>query len=1408
MPSLKKWANWGLIYKDFKLSDLLEKKEVEQLIDLYDVIADKHRIVIDFAVLSKYPITKETLSSFLTCYYGVNDQKELQKTLSFLGMKDFFGDTFNIYRPKVAISPQLHHYVLMRLDKSLKKNKILTAFENVIKEYTSGKFKKDSFYEKYCSYDEKIAQFAHAQFTMALYFSNDHKKLINFQEQLGSEVCLNVLSDLVKDVSLSQGWLKEKPLFIQEYIMTIKLTRSFVEGTSQDTFSNILPYYESIREQSPQVNALMFYQAVLSGQADIVNAYTLKDNDPSVMWVVKGIAYAITNQSEKALDSFNEAIRFFKKTTKKRKLLLSVPETIFKFLLLIKQKADDMTFQGHINDERSRSLSLASIFQTLIDFHNGFLSDNWLSADDWLITEKHYNENSPMVYALIGLIGVWTEKIIVVQKNTPAFRDLFTIHKKLFPFVAKIFAEVLKKYALGTKETDLFLKENEHIPSMMDFLTFAPKWERQLNALDFVVSGIESNQLEPELKTPETILCFYLNPETIRVSITEQKFSEKTGKPLKEKDISIEYLFNNQHNLTYLTPEDKKIIASIKKEGSSRWSNNEYYIQRSEFLLALVNHPRVFHVAQRDMRLHFIHVFPELLVEDAGHNMYHVKLSVFSSEETVLLEKETPTLYRVIEFSKTWLPIAKVLGQDGMMIPKDKVESTEKLTKILKTAKTIVPVQSVIDVEDSESIEGDSTPYFHIFPLDQGLEINGYVRPFKDNGPYVRPGQGNSSVALKIDEKSIRAKRDFSLEKERMKKAINQSVRLKRDQDGSYSWAFSDPEESLEVLDELQQIQDKEDIAIEWPKGQKLTLSKRISSKNISLNIKEKADWFHFDGEIQIDDQVVINFKDLLDRLEGSRFIALDEKNYLCLTDHLKKQLQELKAFSDRKEGSIHKFGSFALEHLATEVGSLKVDKKWKETIKKMKDAEKSVPQLPRTLMADLRAYQKEGFEWISRLMAQGMGACLADDMGLGKTLQAISVMITKADKGPCLVIAPTSVCHNWVLEIKKFAPTLNPYLMSDILDADKRAEMINTLDHLDVMICSYTMLQQEEDLFASKTWEMIVVDEAQAIKNATTKRFKAIEKLSGNNRLALTGTPIENHAEDIWSLFQFMVPGLLGSIAQFRTRFLLDESGRAGLKSLMGKFILRRTKNVVLTELPARITKTVLIDMENEEIAFYEAMRQRALENLSENASGQSGQRRIHILAEMTKLRQACCHPKLAIEDSTVPSSKLRSFVRLVDDLLENNHQALVFSQYVRYLSLVREVLDQKKIPYQYLDGSTPASERKKQVQDFQEGKSPLFLLSLKAGGSGLNLTAADYVIHMDPWWNPAVEDQASDRAHRMGQTRPVTIYRLIMKNTIEEKIMALHESKRNLSAEFLDGTNVADKITEDELLDLIRRS
>lgn len=470
-----------------------------------------------------------------------------------------------------------------------------------------------------------------------------------------------------------------------------------------------------------------------------------------------------------------------------------------------------------------------------------------------------------------------------------------------------------------------------------------------------------------------------------------------------------------------------------------------------------------------------------------------------------------------------------------------------------------------------------------------------------------------------------------------------------------------------------------------------------------------------------------------------------------------------------------------------------------------MQNLQKHSPSLPVTLQAELRPYQIEGFQWLSRIAYWGMGACLADDMGLGKTIQALALILEHTEKGATLVVAPTSVCYNWINECNRFAPSLKVILHPK----ERNSEILRKLGPGQLLVTSYGLLHQEIELLSAISWQTVILDEAQVIKNAHTKRAQAAHQLCGSIKLILTGTPIENRLSELWNLFRFINPGLLGSYDSFSKRFVepieqhKDAAARQALKKIIFPFVLRRLKSQVLTDLPPRIEQTVLVPFDAEELAFYEALRQSALQKLMQIPSQEK--KRIHILAEITRLRRACCHPTLVAPEVKISSSKLKATEEIIDELRENRHRALIFSQFVGHLDKVKVLLEEKGISYQYLDGATAIQERQKRVTDFQNGQGDFFLISLKAGGTGINLTAADYVIHLDPWWNPAVEDQASDRAHRIGQTRPVTIYRLIMEGSIEEKMLRLHQEKKDLVNDLLDGTDLSGKLSDEELLAIL---
>ena len=529
----------------------------------------------------------------------------------------------------------------------------------------------------------------------------------------------------------------------------------------------------------------------------------------------------------------------------------------------------------------------------------------------------------------------------------------------------------------------------------------------------------------------------------------------------------------------------------------------------------------------------------------------------------------------------------------------------------------------------------------------------------------------------------------------------------------------------------------------------------------------------------------------------------------MALSEQLRRQLQAIEKMlvGRGKELKIATMNGMQLSALEEMGAKVKADEPFRQLMQRITEAGQMQFELPANIHAELRSYQQVGFQWMSRLAWWGAGACLADDMGLGKTLQAITLMQSRAAQGPQLVVMPTSLLHNWQSELSRFAPALSVKLLNP--QGANRLQMVTEAEAGDVILATYGLLVTEGELLSQPTWTTIVLDEAHTIKNRDTQTSKATMKLKANFRLMLTGTPLQNHLSEIWNLFQFANPGLLGSYQQFTDRFILpierdhDQERQRLLRRVLSPFLLRRTKDDVLNELPEKTEITLRVELSPEEQALYDNLRQQAIANLEEGSKSA-----LQTLAEITRLRQAACHPRLIDQKLPIKSSKTQAFLDLVDELRQSGHRALVFSQFTSHLALIREELDRLGIDYLYLDGSTSTTERNRLVRQFQTGSEPLFLISLKAGGLGLNLTAADYVIHLDPWWNPAIEDQASDRAHRIGQERPVTVYRLIAAGTIEEKILRLHQNKRSLADALLEDADMFSQISADDVIRLLRES
>ncbi len=944
------------------------------------------------------------------------------------------------------------------------------------------------------------------------------------------------------------------------------------------------------------------------------------------------------------------------------------------------------------------------------------------------------------------------------------------------------------------------------IQSFVATLRIEEPWQRSLHALIEITS--QADQARAPAADTRLIWLVGLHKDFLRLQPLEQKRGAR-GNWTKGRPVALSRLASGA-GLDNLTPQDQTLRQAVERE-VYRYYTPGYTLNMEKAIPALIGHPNLFLEDSPETPLEVVKGEPEVAVTQSGSQL-SIRFATPVATERHVIVKETPTRYKVIELTESHRRIAKILGSKGLKVPASAKE--EVLTAISGLSSHMLVHSSVGGTsKEAKEVQSDPTPHIHLLPSGSGFRFEIFVRPFGTGGPYLKPGTGAGSIFTEVDGTKLQTQRDRKREKELADAVETACPVLARLPESERQWVLDDPEDCLQALLDLKTLQDKGEAIVEWPEGEKLRVTREISFDQLRLKIRSKAHWLELSGDLQVDQDLVFDMRKLLELLQTSesRFVPLGEGQFLALTNELRKRLQDLDSYVERrgKEIRMHPLAAMALEDFTEKLSHLDADEGWKTRLLSIRNAQEIQPVLPSTLKAELRDYQVEGYVWLSRLAYLGIGACLADDMGLGKTIQALSVILARATEGPTLVVAPTSVCMNWITEARRFTPTLNPI----VFGGSQREELVKSLAAHDVLVCSYGLLQLEAELLSSRTWRTIVLDEAQAIKNITTKRSQAAMSLNGEFKLITTGTPIENHLSEFYTLFNFINPGLLGSLKRFNERFAIpierygNRESRKRLKKLVQPFILRRLKSQVLEELPPRTEVVLRVEMSPEEASFYEALRQRALETLERDRSP-VGQKHLKILAEITRLRQAACNPKLVFPDSPLASSKLQLFGEVVTELLESRHKALVFSQFVTHLQLIRGYLDQKGIDYRYLDGSTVPKERKQQVDDFQAGRGDLFLISLKAGGLGLNLTAADYVIHMDPWWNPAVEDQASDRAHRIGQQHPVTVYRLVTQGTIEEKIVQLHQDKRDLATSLLDGSDLSGKISAEELLRLIREA
>ncbi len=959
--------------------------------------------------------------------------------------------------------------------------------------------------------------------------------------------------------------------------------------------------------------------------------------------------------------------------------------------------------------------------------------------------------------------------------------------------------------------------------ALCDLITPKPDWERALDALERLAEEpLASGELARRV-------AWYVN--MVERSLERPALQELTASGWSRgRRVPLAQLYPLAAELP---AEDRAVLACTREPLEGK---REFLPEAFE---ALIGHPRVYNGARGGVRVEVVrgqcrvqtsdeHGFLAIHVEPAGARLGVNVLA--EGEARLAVYRVTPALQRVIDV----LPA-------GLRVPQ---QSAPQALRVLGKLSQGVEVSSKHLGADRQVV-ADPTPCLRISPHAGAWLVQAGVRPFGARGRFFLAGTGAANASLYTGGERLLCTRDLELERARLSLLINScptllehSLSALEEDEASNpgSWDLG-LEGLLQLLLELRESSERYEL--EWPESEAVRVRGKMTTQSLQATLRRRKGWYLASGTVQLEGQAPEAQQELeLGLLAGSvavaqgRFVRLPNGDYVALEERVRKVVAALQATEPLahrpRELRIHEAELFALSALgelaAAERGGLSLDTETRDWLDRV-DAVKAQPfSPPPELKAELRSYQLAGFRWLSCLSVLGLGACLADDMGLGKTVQILALLLARRREGPVLVVAPTSVCNNWRSEAQRFAPDLRVFEYSGA----ERAELLEGLPLVEpeepaadapaappaeaefpVLVCSYGLLQQDAERLARVSWGTLVLDEAQFIKNPKSQRAQAARALSARCRIAATGTPVENHLGDLWSIFTCLNPGLLGSYRNFSSRFLKpieqqgDDAARAALQERIRPFILRRTKSEVLADLPPLTVVHHSVQLSEAEARGYQQLRREISFRLT-NAGRRDN--KLEILAEITRLRRYCCHPRLVYPDAGSEAAKIDALLDLVLELRENQHRALVFSQYVDFLELVRERLDEAGVSYQYLDGSTPRADRQAAVEAFQAGHGTLFVISLKAGGFGLNLTGADYVIHLDPWWNPAVEAQATDRAHRIGQERPVTVYRLITKDTIEESIVALHQTKQALADALLSEGSQAAQLTAAELVGLLQ--
>jgi SNF2 family DNA or RNA helicase len=999
-----------------------------------------------------------------------------------------------------------------------------------------------------------------------------------------------------------------------------------------------------------------------------------------------------------------------------------------------------------------------------------------------------------------GIDALWRRTPIDKQ-----LANLLTHYAQLAPSVYATADLPLPRFAILRHEMSSFLplddaerarlKEAFGENRLLYSIRFKAQWEYTLEDL------LSARQTEVQSKSNNQTsrLMYAINYGTVE---PREQYRLKSGEWSAGKVISSQRYASGQ--LEFMNEADQRIWNQFRRSGN-------YHLTPEIVLPELVGDDRLYtgyHAPYTPVKL--TSEKPYLTIEK-GREYFNVHASYQPGKDGKVYESPTHIVTQLSETEYVVTPISGMQRRffDGLLhIGRFPIEAEAKLKEFFPKVSEVIEVHSTTFAEGNtlETVPGDLTLYLQASPREDCFHLQIIVRPLPGGKATFVPGQGPVLIPDETEGRRVQVQRPLKEEKRRMKALTELLEKLTDGEIHSGEMTLS-TEDMLNVVEQLRALSDR--YVIEWEEGKKLNLKKTAKTDKWDISLNRHGGWFELEGEINLDDDTVLSMAQLLELVGHSRgeYVRLNDQDYLQLSENLRRQLSRLEAVAVHQRGKVEipaltagLLGNDALDGEFT----VKADETLQQLRDRIGESRALTPKVPAKLQATLRDYQEDGFRWIARLNHWGTGACLADDMGLGKTVQTIAYLLYIAKDGASLVVAPASVVPNWKRELARFAPSLHVSMLNESSD---RAATIREASARHIVVSTYGLLVSESEALTQKQWNAVCLDEAHTIKNRETKTSAVAMQMQADHRLILTGTPVQNHLGELWNLFQFINPGLLGSYEQFQQKYILpiegehDKLRQQQLNRLVHPFMLRRTKREVVEELPDKEEIILPVELSDNELSIYEVIRRKAKEMVAEGGAKVN----VATLAQITKLRQAACCAELVEEHWKGGCSKIDRLIDLMNELRENGHRALVFSQFTSFFALIRPALEKAGIEYLYLDGSVPVRRRQQLVDEFQEGDCPFFLISLKAGGLGLNLTGANYIIHLDPWWNPAIEQQATDRAYRIGQKQKVTAYHLVSAHTIEEKILRLHASKRDLSDALLAGTDMSHKISAKDLMDIL---